>query len=183
MILNKQIIDKLKEKSGLVFDKSKDYEYLCDAIYKETGRTIGVTTMKRLFGYISDERNTNEYTLNTIAIYLDYPAWSELCYTLRIDSDWEYEDEAYYIDELPLDAILKVKYLNRVVSFKVIDYDKGRALQVIEAANSSLKTGDVLLIDHLKEGEILEAKSVIRGKTLGNYRTNGELKEITLLNE
>ena len=48
---------------------------MCSLFYKETDRTIGVTTMKRLLGYISDERNTNEYTLNTIAIYLGYPSW------------------------------------------------------------------------------------------------------------
>ena len=112
MILNKEIIDRLKEKSGLTFEKSKDFEYLCDSIYKETGRTIGVTTIKRLLGYISDDRKTNEYTLNTIAVYLEYPSWSELCYTIKIDSDWEYEDDTYYIDELPLDTILKVTKCN-----------------------------------------------------------------------
>jgi hypothetical protein len=180
MILNKQIIDKLKEKSGLAFDKSKDFEYLCEAIYKKTGRTIGVTTMKRLLGYISDDRNTNEYTLNTIAVYLGYPSWGDLCFSIRIDSDWEYEDDTYYLDELPIDATLKVKYLNRDVCFKVVTYKGNNALQVITAKNSSLKEGDILIIDHLKAGEILEAKSVFRGKSLGNYRTNGELKEIVL---
>lgn len=180
MILNKEIIDRLKEKSGLTFEKSKDFEYLCDSIYKETGRTIGVTTIKRLLGYISDDRKTNEYTLNTIAVYLEYPSWSELCYTIKIDSDWEYEDDTYYIDELPLNTTLKVKYLNRDVCFKVVEYDKNKVLLVVEAKNSSLKEGDILIIDHLKEGEILEAKSVIRGKTIGNYRTNGELKDIII---
>ena len=180
MILNKQIIDRLKEKSGLLFEKSKDFESLSDSIYKETGRTMGVTTIKRLLGYIADDRNTNEYTLNTIAVYLGYPTWSDLCYTIKIDSDWEYEDDAYYTDELSLGTILKVKYLNRDVCFKVVEYEEKKALQVVNAKNSSLKEGDILLVDHLKEGEILEAKSVIRGKIIGNYRTHGELKEITL---
>ena len=180
MILNKEIIDRLKEKSGLTFEKSKDLEYLCDSIYKETGRTIGITTMKRLLGYISDDRNTNEYTLNTIALYLGYHTWSELCYTIKIDSDWEFEDDAYYVDELPLGAVLKVKYLNRDVHFRVVEHKNTKALQVVGAKNSSLKEGDILLVDHLKEGEILEAKSVIRGETIGNYRTNGELKDIIM---
>ena len=180
MILNKEIIDRLKEKSGLTFEKSKDFEYLCDSIYKETGRTIGITTMKRLLGYISDDRNTNEYTLNTIALYLGYHTWSEICYTININSDWEFEDDAYYVDELPLGAVLKVKYLNRNVHFRVVEHKNTKALQVVEARNSSLKEGDILLVDHLKEGEILEAKSVIRGKTIGNYRTNGELKDIIM---
>ena len=53
-------------------------------------------------------------------------------------------------------------------------------LEVVEAKNSSLKAGDILQIEHLKEGEILEAKSVLRGKDVGNYRTNGELTKIVM---
>ena len=170
----------LKERSGLTFDKAKDFEVLCSSIYKNTGRTIGITTMKRLIGYISDERNTNEYTLNTIAIYLGHSSWLEMSSILRIDSDWNYEDNTYYVDELPINAILNVKYLNRDVSFKVIDYKNRKMLEVVEAKNSSLKAGDILQIEHLKEGEILEAKSVVRGKDVGNYRTNGELTKIVM---
>ena len=180
MVFSNQIIEMLKERSGLSFDKAKDFEVLCSSIYKNTGRTIGITTMKRLIGYISDERNTNEYTLNTIAIYLGYSSWLEMSSTLRIDSDWNYEDNTYYVDELPINAILKVKYLNRDVSFKVIDYENRKMLEVVEAKNSSLKAGDILQIEHLKEGEILEAKSVLRGKDVGNYRTNGELTKIVM---
>jgi hypothetical protein len=179
MILNKQIIDKLKERSNLLFDKSKDYETLCDLIYKETGRTIGLTTIKRLLGYISDDRNTNEYTLNTIAVYIGFHSWGELCSSLRIDSDWNFEDDTIYVDDLPIDKILKVKYLNRCVDFKVVMIDNCKVLQVLKASNSSLKEGDILIIDHLKEGDFLEAKKVIRGDSIGNYKTNGELKEIT----
>lgn len=50
-----------------MFDKAVDFGLLSSYIYKDTGRTIGVTTLKRLFNYINDERKTSEYTLNTIA--------------------------------------------------------------------------------------------------------------------
>jgi len=48
MVFSNQIIEMLKERSGLSFDKAKDFEVLCSSIYKNTGRTIGITTMKRL---------------------------------------------------------------------------------------------------------------------------------------
>jgi len=180
MVFNSQIIEMLKSRSGLSFDKAKDFELLCESIFEETDRTIGVTTMKRLLGYISDERNANQYTLNTIALYLGFQTWSDLCASVRIDSDWGYENKAYYVDELPLGLVLSVRYLNREVSFMVVDYESHKALQVVEVRNSSLKKGDILFLDHLKEGEILEAKTVVRGKEIGNYRTNGELKEIKI---
>lgn len=39
-----------------MFDKAVDFGLLSSYIYKDTGRTIGVTTLKRLFNYINDER-------------------------------------------------------------------------------------------------------------------------------
>ena len=178
MVFNSQIIEKLKEKSGLKFDRSKDFELLCDAIYKETGRTIGLTTIKRLMGYISDERNTNDYTLNTIGMYLGFPSWESLCSSLRIDSSWNYEDETFYVEELMEGANIRVKYLNRDVLFEIVLYQDSKVLKVKESENSSLRKGDLLFVDHIRKGEILEARKVIRGDVTGNYKTNGEIKEI-----
>lgn len=47
MILNNAIIEDLKEKSGLLFDKAGDFSILSSLIFDETGRTIGATTLKR----------------------------------------------------------------------------------------------------------------------------------------
>lgn len=183
MVFNNQIIEMLKARAGLSFDKSKDFELLRDDIFTATGRSIGVTTVKRLLGYISDERNTNEYTLNTIAIYLGHQSWGELSWTLRIDSDWNFEDDTYYLDDLDVGVRIRVKYLNRTVDFEVVSFKETKALMVIDALNSSLKKGDVLMVSYLKMGNILEAKTVYRGNNIGNYRTNGELTDISILEE
>ena len=157
MIFNSQIIEKLKEKSGLSFDKSKDFECLCDKIFQQTGRTIGLTTIKRLMGYISDNRHTNVYTLNTVGIYLGYPSWEE-----------------------PIECKISIKYLNRDVTFKVVLFKEEKMLQVLAAQNSSLKEGDILEVTRLKIGEFLEAKRAYRGDSIGNFRTNGELKDVKI---
>jgi len=180
MILNKQITEKLALKSGLNFDKAKDYDVLCDKIYASTKRTIGVNTIKRLMGYIVDDRKTNDYTLNTIAIYLGFKTWDELCGSLRIDSDWNYEDQSVYTEEMPVETKISVKYLNRMVTFSVIVFNGKKMLKVLEASNSSLCAGDILEVAHLRYGQPIEAKKVYRGDTIGNYKTNGELKEIVI---
>ena len=69
MILNNAIIEDIKEKSSLLFDKAGDFSILSSLIFKETGRNIGVTTLKRLFHYIQDDRKASEYTLNTFFIF------------------------------------------------------------------------------------------------------------------
>ena len=60
MILNNETINKIKAKSNLLFDKAGDFAVLSSLIFKETGRTIGVSTLKRLFNYISDDHRTSE---------------------------------------------------------------------------------------------------------------------------
>ena len=65
MILSNIVIDDLKDKSGLLFDQAKDFDMLTKLIMDVTQRSIGVTTLKRLMGYIEDDHRTNAKTLNT----------------------------------------------------------------------------------------------------------------------
>ena len=65
MILNTVTINRIKELSHLDFEQAKDFENLSHIITNATGRSVGVTTLKRLMGYIHDERRINEYTLNS----------------------------------------------------------------------------------------------------------------------
>ena len=178
MILNSLIIDAIKKKSGLCFDKAKDYNILCDKIFSSTNRTIGVNTIKRLMGYILDDRKTNEYTLNTIAMYMGFQCWNDMYGAFRLDSEWNYSDDTVYVQDLHLGSTIKIKYLNRTIIFQVIIFKGIQALKVIEATNSSLKADDILFVEHLRKGEILESKVVYRGDKIGNYRTNGKILEI-----
>lgn len=180
MILNSQIIESIKSKSGLDFDKAKDFEILCGLIFTETGRTIGVTTVKRLLGYIEDDRNTIPYTLNTIALYLNHNSWKELCEAVRIDSDWDFEDDAIYIQSLEVGDEMDVAYLDRKVSFVVSEIDGTRVLKVTAVENSSLKPGDILYVHKIQQGNIIEAEKVIRGNKIGNYKTTGEVSQIII---
>ena len=75
MILNNILIDDIKSKSGLLFNQAKDFEVLAKLILEITQCSIGITTLKRLFGYINDDHRTNSYALNIIALYLGYSTW------------------------------------------------------------------------------------------------------------
>lgn len=178
MILNDTIIDDIRRKSGLLFDKAGDFELLSTYVYKDTGRTIGVTTLKRLFGYINDSRKTSEYTLNTIALYMGYQTWNAYTSFNELDSEWGYDDDSIYISDLEIGTKLTVQYLNRVVGFEVCVIEGHHVLKVISSQNSSLCKGDILFVCKIKKGNILEAEKVLRGAEVGNYRTNGEIRII-----
>ena len=63
----------------------KDCQYLSDSILQNTKRRISVSTLKRLFGIIKSPYNPSKYTLDTIALYLNYQNWSELKKSSKAD--------------------------------------------------------------------------------------------------
>ena len=180
MVISSAIIERIKKRSGLLLDKAKDFDLLAADVLKKTHRVIGVTTLKRLTGYIEDDRNTNRFTLNTVALYLGYPDWEALTCEIPVDSDWNFNDDSVYIHTLKLGSTVEIKYLNREVEFKVIGYKGMNALQVVKAVNSSLKEGDILVVYKIDKGQLLEAENVIRDNSIGNFRTNGEISYLSV---
>ena len=169
------------DKSGVQLEKAKDFELLADVIYQTTKRSIGVTTLKRLFGTINDSRKTNEFTLNTIAIYLGYCSWNDYIATNSVDSKWNFPvDNTVFINELKENTTITINYLNREVTFIVQVLDNTKVLVVKSAKNSSLACGDVLFVHKIRKGERLEADKIIRGNNIGNYKTNSEIVSISI---
>lgn len=180
MILENSILEEIKQKANLSFDKAKDFSILSDIIFKETNRMIGVTSLKRLFGYINDDRNTNEYTLNTIAIFLGSDSWHDYLKLRRIDSEWDYNDDAIYVQRLDVGTKISVCYLNRKIQFVVEEIEGENVLVVISSENSSLQKGDIAYINKIEIGEILQAEKVIRGESSGTYKTNGKITSVEI---
>lgn len=44
------------------------------------------------------------------------------------------------------------------------------------------KKGDILYVHKISVGKILQADKVIRGESIGNYKTNGEIFEVNVNN-
>ena len=83
------VIDLLKQKSKKDFQLSGDCEYLALDIESVTGEHIGVNTLKRLLGFIDDEREPRPSTLDIIARYLDFENWDLLkCFDDKSNSSF-----------------------------------------------------------------------------------------------
>jgi hypothetical protein len=77
MILNRYIQKQIYDKMGLTLNLPSQFEQLSESIFKVTGKTLGVNTLKRLFGKLPDV-HTSETTLNIIAEYLGFSDWESL---------------------------------------------------------------------------------------------------------
>ena len=78
MLLPKYIIHWMENQCGRKMLRSADCNYLALDIESLTGEHIGVNTIKRLLGFINDERNTRMTTLDIIARYLGCETWEQL---------------------------------------------------------------------------------------------------------
>ena len=148
---------------------SRDCELLTLDIESATGEHIGVNTMKRLLGFITDERMPRTSTLDVIAHYLGFAHWEEL---IEIEdngnSDFNGSDDEIRSADLQVGCKVEITYLpDRQVVFS---YLGGNRYRVVQSLNSKLLAGDQLTLTHIVRGYPLLVAEVIRdGQNLGAF--------------
>lgn len=163
------IIELLREKSGHEIRLSRDCELLTLDVESVTGEHIGVNTMKRLLGFIADERTPRTSTLDIIAHYLGYANWDALRLIDENCSNSAFDDRDEYL----------ACYLEKGQQV-IISYPPNRELtienlgdnhfRVVESENSKLQKGDVLTLTHIVRHYPLLVSEVIRdGQSLGAF--------------
>lgn len=163
------IIEKLKEKSGNEIRLSRDCELLALDIESATGEHIGVNTMKRLLGFIADERTPRISTLDVIAHYLGYPEWEALRLADENSSNSTFDDRDEYLAcHLESGQQLAIAYPpNRRLT---IEHLADNHFRVMESRNSKLREGDLLTLTHIVRHYPLLVAEVMRdGQNLGAF--------------
>jgi len=163
------VTDLLKQKSNKDFRLSADCEYLALDIETVTGEHIGVNTLKRLLGFIGDERVPRVSTLDVIARYLGFDSWDVLSvYDSQSNSSFESSAEEIRVGDLSAGQHIQINYLpDREI---VLEYLGGNRFRVEKSINSKLTAGDELTITHIVQYYPLLVSGVIRdGNSLGSF--------------
>ena len=74
-LYRQSLFDAIEKSFGRRVLTSRDFTQLCTDIKYRTKETIGVTTMKRIYGYINDPTETRLRTLDILATYIGYQNW------------------------------------------------------------------------------------------------------------
>ena len=76
-------LSKLREaieaKIGKKPETNKDFEFLSNCIHDELHYRVSTTTLKRIWGYLSEEVVPRQYTLNQLARFVGYTDWLAFC--------------------------------------------------------------------------------------------------------
>ncbi len=178
MKLSLYIQDLLRRQSGQELRLPSDIERLTLDIESQTGQHIGVNTMKRLLGFIDDERTPRTSTLDILAHYLGYADWDVLsAIDSKSNSSFETPTDEIRTQELPIGQRIQVNYLpDRQL---IIEHLGEGHFIVRHSENSKLHTDDEITLTHLVSGYPLLISHVVRdGNDLGSF-TAGKTQGIT----
>ena len=172
------ITELLQQKARRELRLSSDCEYLALDIETVTGEHIGVNTLKRLLGFIDDEREPRPSTLDIIARYLDFENWDLLkCFDDKSNSSFSADDDEIRVSDLVNGQHIQISYLpDRLIE---LEYCGDEQFLVRESQNSKLLIDDKLTISHIVKGYPLLVSHVWRvGADLGSF-TAGKAQGIS----
>ena len=141
MILPFHIIEMLKRKSGNDLRSAPSCKLLALDIESKTGAHIGITTLKRLLGFVDDDRKAYQSTLDIIAAYLGFHHWGELeAVQDNGNSGFDSIVREVRSERLPVGEYVRVAYLpDRSVLFRHLGNGHYR---IVESQNSKLQPLD-----------------------------------------
>lgn len=165
-ILKKEI----EHKYGRKIVYSQQCESLAEAIYEAIGERLGLTTLKRFFGFTSETAEPRGSTLDILARYCGYENFEVMKLNLLksdLISDFKKTPDIN-ITELRVGDVVTVTYEpKRTIKFT---YKGDSEFVVSESTGSKLKEGDEVKIDGFELGFELVAYNVVRnGRGLGTY--------------
>ncbi|MCR5130052.1 MAG: hypothetical protein K6C10_01150 [Prevotella sp.] len=93
MLAKNQAIEQLRiaveQTFGMKLQSNKDFEDLSDSIFNKTHAKVSTTTLKRIWGYISENVSPRRYTLDQLSRYVGYADFETFCNSLEMDKEPE----------------------------------------------------------------------------------------------
>ena len=167
--LPKEVIEKIGEKLGSPIQYPSDCERLSADIGSRLNEIIGVTTLKRLFGFVNDVKVPRQITLDILARYAGYDSYDVMIDELGVKGDSGFEDEPD-VDSATLNHGDRVVFTYLPDRKVTTEYLGNLRFRITESLGSSLRAGDIAVISSFSLYQPLKMESVIRdGEDLGRY--------------
>lgn len=164
---------RVEERFGSRPRTPNDFRTLSADIRDSVGHTLGVTTLKRLWGYISNSSRPTFSTLSILCRYVGFQDWDAFNFFCHNDEDSGFNHRKFVIsDSLPLGARLRIK-IGEDKECTIIKYAAPDSFEVLDSLNIKLLKGDRLMADTIVVGNQFVAKECTRaGEKLGAYTSS-----------
>ena len=138
-VMYKKLRAAVEKTAGRKMCAPTDFNYLSEDICEKTRITINPMTLKRFWGYFSNQetRNPRRFTLDVLCLYVGYQDWDAFIHdstaNVEIESDF-IKNKCLYVSVLEPQALLRLTWNpNRCVTIRY-DGDRKFTVQAEERA-------------------------------------------------
>ena len=133
----------VEQKFEKILSTTTDFEEFSYYLEKEVGTRVSASTLKRLYGYVSDEHKPRMVTLDALAKYIGHKNYMAFCQWLKTSTKYNssfFKTNQLVSSDLAEGAQIAIGWSpNRVLQLRYL----GNSTYEIEASeNSKLKQGD-----------------------------------------
>ena len=133
----------VEQKFEKILATTTDFEEFSFYLEKEVGCRVSASTLKRLYGYVSDEHKPRMVTLDALAKYIGHKSYMAFCQWLKTSTKYNssfFKANQLVSSDLTEGAQIAIGWSpNRVIQLRYL----GNSTYEIEASeNSKLKKGD-----------------------------------------
>ncbi len=148
-----------------------DFDLLALSISKKTARSVSPSTLKRLWGYITDQTGTSYTTLSILSQYAGYPDWDSFCRfypNQPADSDFT-SGQILISNTISIGTTVGLEWDNNK-SCTLVKISATNQFKTLSAENIKPRPGDILTVEEFALNRPLTASSCIRKNiNLGTY--------------
>lgn len=154
------LLQQIEQVLGRPVRTPQDFSFLSESIYERTHATVSVSTIKRLYGYVTSEGSLRRSTLDILSRFVGYQNWAVFCrrdMAMLVESN-PILTESMSADELCEDDVLRVTWPpNRECYFRCT---APHEFVVERSLNSKLSPGDTFRCHLFVMGEALYLENV-----------------------
>lgn len=155
-------LSRLVEKTfGSEVKSPKDFNRLSESIFERTGVLISATTLKRIWGYLSEPVTPRLSTLDVLARYLGWKDWTEFQQNENpgIESGMVGSEHIDVLRQLKWGEVIRLVWQpSRVCDVKYVGAGK---FQVIRAEGTKLSVGDTFTCHLIVDSEPLYLDNLV----------------------
>lgn len=133
----------IEQHIGRSLQSPSDFEYLIDRIWQKQHQVFSLSTIKRLWGYVSSNGQPRLSTLNTLSRFLGYDDWNAYLTALEQRTENEsdiFKGEGICTADLSVNDLIRVSWLpNRQCTFRYLGNNR---FEVTESIHAKLQIGD-----------------------------------------
>lgn len=158
----KTLLSLVEEQFGRKPKTPSDFNELLLSVFATTGRNISLSTVKRMWGYVSYHSLPSQNTLNVLSQYIGFHDWESYCNSQSKTNDSDFITDNPDFNNIQSGATVTLKWgTNKGCTLRYIG---SKRFVVIEAHNIKLREGDELTAELFSTGQPIYMKNIIRGE-------------------